>query len=147
MDKNGVIVVIEDDMDDQELLTMVFNHLECPNEIVFFQNGEDTIDYLMRPEVSPFLILCDINMPRMNGYELKKKACSMGTLRQKCVPFLFFSTSTSETQARDAYDQSVQGFFIKPTNFDELLATIKAILEYWRRCYSPVRPGSDIQNN
>ncbi|RZJ53312.1 MAG: response regulator, partial [Flavobacterium sp.] len=58
-------------------------------------------------------------------------------LRIKSIPYLFFSTSAEQAHVVDAYSKSVQGFFIKPSSFTELTATIKSIVEYWQRCVSP----------
>ena len=143
MNKRGPIIVIEDDMDDQEVLTMVFHELKCPNEIVFFKDGEEAMDYLTLGSRHPFMVLCDINIPRLNGYELKQLANAEGVLKGKCVPFLFFTTSSSEKDVCDAYDQSVQGFFMKPTNYESLLKIIKVILEYWGECYAPVAQNAE----
>jgi CheY-like chemotaxis protein len=112
MNKNGPIVVIEDDIDDQQLLMMVFSQLGCENEIVFFQAGEDALAYLIDPSMFPFLVLSDINMPKTSGYELKQIARREGILREKCIPFLFFTTGASDTNVCDAYDDSA-GIFCK----------------------------------
>ena len=67
MNKTGPIIVIEDDSDDQELLVMVFKELGFKNEIIFFEDGEAALDYLIKSDVEPFIILSDINMPKLNG--------------------------------------------------------------------------------
>ena len=58
-------------------------------------------------------------------------------LSEKCIPYLFFSTSVNKKAVYDAYTLSVQGFFLKPDGYDALVDTIRAIVEYWLRCYSP----------
>ncbi|MGZ3853868.1 MAG: response regulator, partial [Flavisolibacter sp.] len=68
MNKEGPIIVIEDDADDQELLDEVFRNLGYVNKIIYFHDGNDALLYLNRSEVQPFLILSDINMPRLNGF-------------------------------------------------------------------------------
>ena len=138
MDKHGPIIVIEDDTDDQQVFTMVFDQLGCVNEIVFFKSGEDALVYLTDPTIFPFLVFCDINMPKTSGYELKKIARREGILKEKCIPFLFFNTVASDTNVCEAYDDSAQGFFVKPTSYDLLMETIKAILVYWTACYSHI---------
>jgi len=55
----------------------------------------------------------------------------------KSIPYLFFSTSAEQKHVIDAYSRSIQGFFIKPNNFDKLKSTIKKIVEYWQECESP----------
>ena len=137
MNKTGPIIVIEDDSDDQELLNEVFKVLNFKNEITFFGDGEQALDYLLKSEIEPFLIMSDINMPKLNGLELREKIDTNEDLRLKCIPYLFFSTSAEQKHVVDAYSKSVQGFFVKPHSFDKLKRIIKIIIEYWQECESP----------
>lgn len=137
MNKRGPIIIIEDDLDDQELLSDVFQELEYKNEIVFFGDGETALDYLIKTKVEPFIIFSDINMPKLNGMELRAKIHENEDLRLKSIPYLFFSTVAEQENVVDAYSKSVQGFFIKPTSFPELRDIIKTIVEYWTKCVSP----------
>ena len=137
MNKNGPIVVIEDDQDDQELLVEIFKNLGYVNKIIYFQDGNDALDYLNKSEVQPFLILSDINMPRLNGFELRNKVFTDAQLQTKCIPYLFFTTAANKKSVMDAYSMSVQGFFIKPISIQALENTIKKIVEYWKECIAP----------
>ncbi|WP_460911683.1 response regulator [Spirosoma areae] len=73
MNKNGPVIVIEDDHDDQYLLSEVFKKLGYTNEVLYFFDGQHALDYLQDTTVSPFLILSDINIPRLDGFVLKDK--------------------------------------------------------------------------
>ena len=57
MNKNGPVIVIEDDMDDQEILDEIFKKLDYKNEIIFFKDGNEALEYLDKTEILPFLIL------------------------------------------------------------------------------------------
>jgi CheY-like chemotaxis protein len=94
MDQNtsGPVIIIEDDMDDQDIMTDVFKDLGYPNKIFFFKNGNDALNHLNRTEVIPFLILSDINMPMMDGFQLRNKIKEDERLQMKCIPYLFFTT-------------------------------------------------------
>lgn len=137
MNKIGPILIIEDDPDDQEILTEVFKKLNYVNEVLFFFDGEKALEYINKDDVLPFLILSDINMPRLSGMELKKKIHTDAQLQIKCIPYLFFTTSASKQSVIDAYSMSAQGFFIKDASVAELEKTMRIIIEYWQRCYSP----------
>lgn len=137
MNKNGPIIVIEDDEDDQELLVEIFKNLGYVNKIIYFQDGNDALDYLNKSEVQPFLILSDINMPRLNGFELRNKIFTDEQLQTKCIPYLFFTTAANKKSVMDAYSMSVQGFFVKPSSIQALENTIKKIVEYWKECIAP----------
>jgi CheY-like chemotaxis protein len=137
MNKGGPIIIIEDDPDDREELLLIFQKLQYINEVIFFADGEQALAFINQSSVAPFLILSDINMPKLSGLELKQKIHTDAQLQIKCIPYLFFTTSASKKAVIDAYSMSVQGFFIKDTKESELEKTIKVIMEYWQRCYSP----------
>jgi CheY-like chemotaxis protein len=137
MNKGGPIIIIEDDSDDQEILNSVFESLDCKNEVIFFSDGEQALKYLTESEVEPFIIFSDINMPKLSGMELRAKIHENEDLRLKSIPYLFFSTSAEQSHVVDAYSKSIQGFFIKPTNFSEIKQTVKTIVDYWSTCVSP----------
>jgi CheY-like chemotaxis protein len=137
MDKDGPIIVIEDDLDDQEILVEIFHNLGYQNEIVYFIDGNEALEYLNRNDIQPFLILSDINMPKMNGFELRNKIFTNELLQTKCIPYLFFTTGANKKAVIDAYALSVQGFFTKPNSVSELESTIKKIIEYWKECIAP----------
>src|SRR5688572_22920563 len=113
MNSQGPVIVIEDDLDDQDMLTEVFQKLGYLNELFFFTNGQSALDYLNKTDVTPFLILSDINMPILDGFALRDKIKMDEKLQIKCIPYLFFSTAVSQRAVIDAYSMSVQGFFIK----------------------------------
>jgi CheY-like chemotaxis protein len=137
VNKNGPVVIIEDDIDDQNFLTAIFTKLNYPNKILFFADGQDALDYLNTANDSPFLILSDINMPKLNGFELREKLRTDEKLNIKCIPYLFFSTAADLKSVINAYSLSAQGFFVKQSSSDELEKTIFSIMEYWRRCAAP----------
>lgn len=137
MNKLGPIIVIEDDLDDQSLLDGIFKTLEYKNEIIFFSDGNKALDYLNQTEVQPFLILSDINMPKIDGFELRKKVFTNSQLQTKCIPYLFITTGAHKQAVADAYAMSVQGFFLKPSSEAALKNTIRKIVEYWQECIAP----------
>jgi CheY-like chemotaxis protein len=137
MNKNGPIIVIEDDSDDQEILVEIFQKLGYVNKIIYFHDGNDALVYLNQHDVQPFLILSDINMPKVNGFELRNKIFTDQQLQTKCIPYLFFTTSANKKAVVDAYTLSVQGFFVKPTTMKALENTIRKIIEYWQECIAP----------
>ena len=139
MNVDGPVIVIEDDMDDQEILVDVFQKFGYTNELLFFTDGEKALEHLNKTEVIPFIILSDINMPKLDGFELRNKIKTDAALQIKCIPYLFFSTASSQQAVVDAYSLSVQGFFIKQNSMAELEKTITVIMEYWKRCVAPNR--------
>ena len=137
MNKNGPIVVIEDDEDDKEILIGIFKDLNYQNLIIYFSDGEEALKYLIATDIKPFLILSDINMPKLSGFELREKIYVNENLNLKCIPYLFFTTTSSQKAIINAYSQSVQGFFVKPNNIVRLQNTLRKIVDYWQECEAP----------
>jgi CheY-like chemotaxis protein len=133
----GPVIVIEDDADDRMLLAEVFRKLDYKNRVIFFPDGQAALDFLNLTDITPFLILSDINLPKLDGFALRSKIRMDAQLQIKCIPYLFFSTSSSQKSVVDAYSLSVQGFFIKQNTMGEMEKTIQVIMEYWNRCVSP----------
>jgi CheY-like chemotaxis protein len=137
MNKRGAIIIIEDDADDQAFFKDVLTELNYQNEIIFFNDGQDALTYLLSETSEPFIVFSDINMPKLNGIELRKQIHENEDIRLKTIPYLFFTTSAEQEAVIDAYSKSIQGFFIKPTSFEDLKAMMKIIIEYWQKCESP----------
>jgi len=137
MNKSGPIIIIEDDVDDQDILAEIFKELNYKNKLIFFGDSVKALEYLTDTDNEPFLVLSDINMPKLNGMELREKIHNNEELRLKSIPYLFFTTSAEQDHVIDAYSRSIQGFFIKPTSYDKLKKIIVTIVEYWQDCESP----------
>lgn len=135
----GPIVVIEDDLEDQELLKEAFADAAISNDVIFFDNGPEALTYLKTPGLHPFIIICDVNMPKQNGIEFKRDIDNDLTLREKSIPFIFYTTYISQYAINEAYSNlTVQGFFQKTDTFYELRDAVKLIIQYWRLCKQPL---------
>ena len=137
MNRSGPIIIIEDDEDDQFLLEKCFKNLNYSNKLFFFLNGQHALDFLNSSDLIPFLILSDINLPKLDGFALRDKIKMDAKLQLRCIPYLFFSTSVNQDAVIKAYSLSVQGFFQKQDTTEELEKTITVIMEYWKRCAAP----------
>ena len=77
----------------------------------------------------PDLILLDLNMPRVDGYEALKRIKSSDRLRR--IPIVVLSTSDSERDILQTYDEGVNSFITKPRGFDELVEMAGRLKKYW----------------
>ncbi len=137
MNKKGAIIIVEDDPDDQLMFSEVFKELSYENEIIFFNDGQEALAYLTSETTEPFIVFSDINMPKLNGTELRNKIHENENNRIKTIPYLFFTTNAEQSAVIDAYSKSIQGFFVKPSSFQGLSELVKVIFEYWQKCESP----------
>lgn len=131
------IIIVDDDIDDHYIFQEIILKLKIDNKIRFFRNGSEALTYLKTTKDRPFIILCDINMPEMDGLELRRQINADQYLKLKSIPFVFFTTAASPAQVNEAYDLTVQGFFIKEMSFEQTETTFKLIVDYWDRCKHP----------
>jgi len=137
MIKKGPILIAEDDYEDQEVLREVFTSLGIKNELCFFENGKELLDYLLTTTEQPFLILSDVNLPGMNGHEVKEQINENVALRVKSIPFIFLTTTVDPAVLEKAYLLMVQGYFQKENSIEGIAKQIKSIVEYWSACRHP----------
>lgn len=137
MNKNGEIIIIEDDEDDRAIFSAILDELNYGNTIVFLKDAFEALDYLREPDTKPFLILSDINMPKMSGFELRNKIFDDPELKDKCIPYIFFTTSSSPRSIAEAYQMSIQGYFQKGDNYSSYKNTLAKIIDYWKESMTP----------
>ncbi|HVG40027.1 MAG TPA: response regulator [Chitinophagaceae bacterium] len=129
--KDSPVLIVDDDTDDREFLNEAWKELGYPNPLFFFDNGEDVIRYLESKQVQPFLILSDVKLPQMTGFELKEKILEDKAMNYKSIPFVFWSSAASKGQIQRAYDLGGNGFFIKGNSMDEIKQSLVSIVSYW----------------
>ena len=138
MPKNGPIVIVDDDRDDQAIYSEIIKELGINNEILMFTNGPDAFHYLKTATELAFIILCDVNMQGQKGLDFKKQIDEDRQLRQQSIPFVFLSTDASIEPVTEAYsNMTVQGFFKKEAGINELRRALSLIFDYWKLCRHP----------
>ncbi|GEO10835.1 response regulator [Segetibacter aerophilus] len=135
--KSGPILLVEDDIDDQEFIIDALQTLGVDNPVEIFDNGQKALDYLLTSDQQPFLILSDVNLPIMNGLQLKSEIQQNPYLKDKAIPFIFLSTSADAKAVYEAFELSVQGFFVKENTYDGIQRQLKQIMEYWKSSRHP----------
>ena len=125
------IILIDDDIEDIEIFKQGFKALGVKNEILVFTDGNKFYDYISTTNRKSFFIFCDINMHKINGFELKQKIFDNEEIRLKCIPFLMLSTSDASSSVLEAYSLNVQGYFIKPQTVQGIRDMFEIVIKYW----------------
>jgi len=137
MNRNGEIIIIEDNEDDRNVLEYVFEKLGYPNRRAYFGDGASVLAYLEAPYAEPFLILSDIDLPYMDGIDLNSQLSTDIEIRRTGVPYLYLTNRATHKLIIDGYSKLAQGYIIKPSSPKELISTLKAIMDYWQVCAIP----------
>lgn len=138
MAKRGPIIFVDDDSDEHELFEDAFQQLEVSNERHYFKGSDEVIAYLSKTKEKPMMIVSDFYLPGMNGLDLKAKIEADPNLREKSIPFIFFTTSANKANVNKSYiDHVIQGFFKKPDTLDDIKKLFSAIITYLEMCEHP----------
>ncbi len=123
------ILLVEDDEVDIKALKWAFEKLKVANPLVIARDGVEALEVL-KDLPRPYLIITDINMPRMNGIELIRKVRQSPELRDAIVFVL--TTSNDEQDKIDAYDLNVAGYMLKTDMGTSFSRAISLIDNYWK---------------
>jgi CheY-like chemotaxis protein len=129
------ILLVEDDDGDAKAIQRAFQKAKIANPIVRAVDGMEALDMLRgangkaKPP-SPYLLLVDLNMPRMNGIQLVKALRADEELRHT-IAFIL-TTSKREDDKVAAYDLNVAGYIVKETAGQEFLNLVNLVDSYWR---------------
>jgi CheY-like chemotaxis protein len=131
------IIIVDDDPADYDVIRSCISDLSPLSETRWFRNGQEALDYLLRTEEQPFIILADIMMPVLNGLELLQRINADPFLVEKSIPFVFLTKVLSPKIVREAYQMHTQGFFEKPDSYERLQTLIDCVLGYWSHAKHP----------
>ena len=123
------ILLVEDDEVDVKALQWAFDKLKIANPLVVARDGVEAWEML--PNLPrPYLIITDLNMPRMNGMEFLRKIRESDEYRDSIVFAL--NTSNDEQDKIDAYHLNVAGYMLKTDMGTSFQRAISLIDNYWK---------------
>lgn len=129
------VLLVEDDEIDVEAVQRAFREQKILNPIHVARDGVEGLE-IMRGEngrekiKTPYLVLLDINMPRMNGFEFLD-AVRADPILNKTIIFVLTTSSDDEDKMR-AYERHVAGYIVKSKAGTGFLDAVKMLDTYWR---------------
>ncbi len=123
------ILVVEDDEIDVKTLLRAFKKLKIANPVTVAKDGIEgweAIQDLLRP----YLLILDINMPRMNGIELLEKIRASEKFHDSIVFIL--TTSTNDQDKFEAYNLNIAGYMLKSDMGASFIRAIEMVEQYWK---------------
>lgn len=125
MKKISNLYVIDDDKIYHFLLKNLFKQNGIDVASTFFVNGSDAIDYIKKntgEEILPDLILLDVNMPIMNGWQFLEEFGKISKDLTKTPTIYMISSSNNEVDINKSkeFDGAVKGYFLKPICKEDL---------------------------
>ncbi len=120
--------------DGEELLTYLDGLESRKEDASHSAESDEVIDGLSQPD----LILLDINMPRMNGFEVLDRMRSSPNLA--VIPVIILTSSNNDADVSVCYSLGARSYFVKPLTLSEMAAFVESIANYWfRSCRLPTK--------
>jgi CheY-like chemotaxis protein len=137
MDNLAQILLVEDNNMDVVLTLDAFKEAKLKNKINVARNGQEALDYLFgrdkyadRDEFPmPSLILLDLKMPGIDGFEVLRQI--KGTEKLKRIPVIILTSSKEEGDRTLSYDIGANSYLMKPVSFEGFTEVVKKIDDYW----------------
>jgi len=130
----AVILHVEDNDNDVELTKLGFARATFPAQLHHVWNGEECMSFLRKHGTyagvpTPDIIVLDLNMPRMDGFEVMKEINSDARLRH--LPVVVLTSSDADADVMRAYQLRCSSYLVKPLSFDAFAKMIQSIGDYW----------------
>lgn len=128
------ILLVEDNEGDIILTKEALFDAKIINDVRVVRDGEEAINYLnhaknVEKQELPDLILLDINLPKIDGKEVLSFIKNDTIL--KIIPVVMLTTSSSEMDINDAYNNHANCFIIKPVDINKFFNVVKMIENFW----------------
>ncbi len=131
--ENLALVVIEDNEEDLYSIKRVFNSIGNPVPITHYLNGELALEALKEMQTINYkaniVILLDLNLPGINGYDIAKKIRNMQKFA--FTPIIIFTSSASTSDIDLSYKSGANSFVKKHVDFQKFSEAIVNIKTYW----------------
>jgi CheY-like chemotaxis protein len=143
MDKNGPILIAEDDANDAFILKRALVEAGATGPIHFCANGAEVCSYL-RGEgqyddrarfALPWLVITDLKMPQLDGLDLLRWIRAHPDFG--LIPVIMLSASGQFIDVQEAYRMGANSYLVKPSGYNNMVEMMKQVLGYWRICETP----------
>ena len=124
------VLLVEDDNVDAMTVKRAMRDLHAMHSVIRSVNGEEAMKYLTNPDNErPFLILLDLNMPKMSGVEFLKIVKSHQEL--KTIPVIVLTTSKEKRDVLESFELGAAGYMVKPLDYSKFVEILGNIMMYW----------------
>jgi len=134
-----LILLVEDNPDDEFLTRDALRTGGVSHDVVVVRDGAEAVEWIFAPETAtPDLVLLDLKLPKMSGFDVLERIRSNGSTRGLPVVIL---TSSSEVQdIQRSYGMGANSYVRKPVNFSEFVRAVQALGVYWLTVNEPAQP-------
>ena len=133
------ILLVEDSRDDILLIQRAFNKTKLAEkfDLIVAQDGNQALSYLHDTDISsvsqhgkiPMILLLDLNLPKMNGFEILQRIRS--DEKTKLIPVIVFTSSKENQDITRSYLLGANSYVRKPIDSGKFTLILQQIISYW----------------
>lgn len=126
------VLLVDDDPNDVLLTHRALNKLGLPGSLKVAIDGERAVACLSAPpdgQPLPSLVLLDLKLPRLSGFEVLEWIRSQPGLR--CLPIIVLTSSKAKRDITRAYELGANAYLIKPAAYNDLVSLVKTVADFW----------------
>jgi len=130
------ILLVDDDALNVDLLLLALSRQRFPHQTVVARDGAEALDYLFgrgefagRDDQQPAVVLLDLKMPRVDGFEVLRQVKSDDALKR--IPVVVFSSSNDEGDRSLSYELGANAYVPKPVDFSAFREIVQAVGRFW----------------
>ncbi|HEU4486251.1 MAG TPA: response regulator [Povalibacter sp.] len=138
MTNSGYVLLADDNATDAELTTRALAIGGVSRNIVWVQDGEAALDYLLRKGQyaqrqpgNPRLMLLDLHMPKIDGLDVLARIKADPQLRS--IPIVVMSSSDQESDMVRSYEKHANSYIVKPVDFKQFTDQVSTLGQYWMK--------------
>jgi len=129
------IVLVEDNPAEAYLLKRALRLAGVPIDLVHLEDGQKAVEYLTRSSDKCDLVLLDLNLPRLSGFEVLE--CLRNQDASRLLPVVVLSGSSDSGDIERSYRAGANSYIRKPVHLEDTLQMAVALMTYWSRWVSP----------
>jgi CheY-like chemotaxis protein len=130
--ESGDVLLVEDAEIHVAFTTLAFEREGLASALRVARDGESALQAIDDdPDRPPRLILLDLGLPRMSGFEVLEKIRRHANPRVRRTPVVVLTTSRAPGDVRKAYDMCANSFVSKPVELDDFVALISELHAWW----------------
>lgn len=124
------LLFVEDSINDGHLIKRILRKENLTDNFTWLKDGEEALNYFSNQNSTiPKVILLDIKMPKVNGFEVLEQLKSDS--RTKDIPVVMYSSSVEESDIKKAYALGANSYLKKPETLNDMKDLFKQIFQYW----------------
>jgi CheY-like chemotaxis protein len=128
------ILLVEDNPDDILITKRAWSKGLIKNKLYIVNDGEEALEFLYKQgeysdAPSPGLMLLDLKMPKIDGFEVLKTVKQ--DVKLKKLPIIVLTTSNRDQDIQRAYDLGCNSYIMKPVSYEKFIEAVNTIQKYW----------------